>query len=262
MDTQELMIGYVLGILDAEEQYEAERLIARDGRIRSEVERLQDDIHLLAYAAPAVAPAPLVKERLFQRIHEQKQRVTLSAQPVATRQMNWAWALALTIVVALGGWNVGLRNENVQLRDQNRLLAQQLDTTRETNNYLVGQMDTADEAIQFLVAPSTTSRALSGTASAPGASGIMYMQPGNQVAIVIVDGLQPLPEGNTYQFWLARVGEPPIPSDTFEVDADGHAQLVIQAVDEVNAFQQVMVTIEPSAGANPTPSTSVLEGNL
>ena len=89
------------------------------------------------------------------------------------------------------------------------------------------------------------------------------MEPGNPTAVLVVSGLQPLPADRTYQFWLARDGQEPIPSDTFAVSADGSARIVITAEAQVNDFKQVMVTIEPAAGSShPSDGAVVLAGNL
>ncbi len=267
MDTQiqELITGYVLGGLEAAEAEQLEALVARDDSVRTEVQLLQDQVHQLALLATPVQPPAVLKQRLMARVaaSQQKQPVRASARPTAARSLSWAWAGVLALVVALGGWNVALRNENASLRETNLNLAQELDTTRAVRETLAQQVQSGDVAVQFLISPATTARKLEGTQSAPKASGTMFMQPGNDEAVLVVDGLQPLPEGSTYQFWLARANQQPVPSNTFKVDANGHAYLVVKATAQVNDFSQVMITIEPAAGSSvPSDGATVLQGSL
>jgi hypothetical protein len=49
---------------------------------------------------------------------------------------------------------------------------------------------------------------------------------------------------------------------TFAVDTTGIATLVVQAPREVNAFQQVMLTIEPTGGSAHPSQQVVLQGSL
>ena len=177
-----------------------------------------------------------------------------------TRRASLAWAAALTLVIALGGWNITLRNENAALQDTNATLALNLNAERAR---LTERIARTDEAVRFLVSGTATARTLSPTEAAPKAVGTMYMQPGSPTAVLVVNGLQPLPADRTYQFWLAREGEPPVPSDIFRVGADGSARIVIAADAQINDFKQVMVTIEPAAGSSaPSDGAVVLAGNL
>lgn len=262
MDTQleELLIGYALGILSADEQQSVEIQIANNPLLRTKIQQLQRTVHQLALAAPKVQPTPLVKQQLLARARASKQ--TSPVTRPAARRLSLAWALTLALLVALGGWNIGLRGENNQLRSDIAGLEREVADARIRRVQADERIAKAEQAVSFVVAQTTTSRQLAGTEQSPTAVGTMYMQPGNQTAVLVVDGLQPLPEGQVYQFWLARAGQEPIPSDQFSVSTNGHAQLVITADSQVNDFQQVMVTIEVAGGAQTVPGTTVLAGNL
>lgn len=264
MDTQteEILVSYALDILDEDERQAFEIQISRDPALRASVAAWRQRVHQLALSAPVLAPSPQVKQQLMARVRATKQpAVAASAQPSRWRSL--AWGLTLALVMGLGGWNISLRNQNAALQAENASLTNNIATERIARVRMTDQLVQADQAMDFLAAKTTTARVLSGTASAPSAAGTMYMQPGNRSAVLIIDGLEPLPAGRTYQFWLARADGKPIPSDTFAVDANGHASLMIEANDAVNAFQQVMVTIEPAAGSSqPSDGAVVLSGNL
>ncbi len=115
--------------------------------------------------------------------------------------------------------------------------------------------------ISFVSAPGVATRELAPADAAAAARGEMYMYPGETSAVVIFSGLPPLGPGQVYQFWLAD-GATQVAGSTFEVDATGLARIVVEAPREVNAFSEVMVTVEPSGGS-PAPSQEVvLAGSL
>lgn len=259
--TEELLIGYVLDVLDPDERQTVETHISKNPALRSEIYLWQQQVHRLALQAPLVPPLPVTKQQLLARVRGSS-RPALTARP-AQRRASLAWVLALALVVALGGWNIGLRNENAQLRANNIVLARNLDDERFLRGRMTERVTDADLAMELLVSQNTTSRTLAPTTAAPRASGTMYMQPGKTTAVLIVDGLEPLPANRTYQFWLASANGVPVPSDTFNVSAAGHAQVVIKVHTQVNDFKQVMITIEPASGSSkPSNGTTVLEGSL
>lgn len=258
MDTQELIVGYVFGILEPAETQQVELLAAKDAAIRAEIQTLQAEIHRLALLATPVNPPPSLKRGLMERVAARPPTPARSlSRPAAL-----LWAAVLALVLGLGGWNVSLRQQNSQLQAQKVELELALRNAQDSNKILAREAQMGDVAVAFLASSDTTSRALESTSAAPGAAGTMYMQPGNSDAVLVIDGLQPLPADKKYQFWLARSGQSPIPSDTFDVDANGHARLVIHASSQVNDYQQVMVTIEPTGGSTQPGGTTVLEGNL
>lgn len=115
--------------------------------------------------------------------------------------------------------------------------------------------------IAFVSAPGVATRQLAPADAVALARGEMYMYPGKAGAVVLFSGLPPLQPGQVYQLWLADSASQ-IAGGTFQVDAMGLAHLVVEAPREVNAFSEVMVTIEPSGGS-PTPSSQVvLAGSL
>lgn len=115
--------------------------------------------------------------------------------------------------------------------------------------------------ISFVSAPGVATRALSPAEAGQGARGEMYMYPGNSSAVVLFSGLAPLEPGQVYQFWLAD-GSTQVAGGTFAVDDGGLGHIVVQAPREVNAFREVMVTVEPEGGSTTPSETVVLEGNL
>jgi anti-sigma-K factor RskA len=89
----------------------------------------------------------------------------------------------------------------------------------------------------------------------------MYMYPGHSSAVVIFSGLPPLAPGQVYQFWFAdETGQ--VAGTTFVADPTGIGYIVVEAPREVNAFREVMITVEPSGGSATPSQNVILEGAL
>lgn len=117
------------------------------------------------------------------------------------------------------------------------------------------------QIVTFVTAPGVATRELTPARPDASARGEMYMYPGEPNAVVLFSGLPTLETGQVYQFWLAD-GSSEVAAGTFQVDSTGITRLVVQAPREVNAFQRVMVTIEPDGGSDTPGTTVVLSGSL
>lgn len=118
-----------------------------------------------------------------------------------------------------------------------------------------------EQVIAFVSAPGVATRQLAPADAGAAARGEMYMYPGEESAVVLFSGLPALAPGQTYQFWLAD-GPLQVAGGTFEVDDTGLARIVVQAPREVNAFSEVMVTVEPAGGSAAPSAEVVLAGSL
>lgn len=126
---------------------------------------------------------------------------------------------------------------------------------------LAAQRAQDEYVISFVSAPGVATRDLNPAETGTAARGEMYMYPGNPNAVVLFSGLPALAPGQVYQFWLAD-GSTQVAGDTFVVDGGGIGHIIVQAPREVNAFSQVMVTVEPEGGSTTPSEQVVLEGNL
>jgi anti-sigma-K factor RskA len=175
------------------------------------------------------------------------------------------------LVGALGGLQASLADTRQRQEAlANRLAASQrqidqvsaeLAASEERISQLNAQRAQDEYVISFVSAPGVATRRLSPPQSDVSAQGEMYMYPGNSSAVVLFSGLPPLQPGQVYQFWLAD-GATQVAGGTFAVDGSGIGNIVVQAPREVNAFSQVMVTVEPEGGSATPSETVVLEGNL
>jgi anti-sigma-K factor RskA len=137
-----------------------------------------------------------------------------------------------------------------------------------TNVYWAGRVgrleSQADQLAAIARAPGIALRASDATGTGyetSATNGVVYVQPGSNVALLCVYSMPSLEAGKTYQAWLVRDGQR-ISAGTFGVSRDGYGVLLIDAGKPVTEFQQLGITIEPSGGS-PAPTTPrVMGGEL
>ena len=102
---------------------------------------------------------------------------------------------------------------------------------------------------------------LSGTETAPQASGTVIMSVDGDHGALVVDGLAVLDADHQYQLWLIKDGQR-TSGGVFSVDDEGYAVLWVSAPASLSSFDAVGVTVEP-AGGSPSPTgEKVLGGTL
>lgn len=146
-------------------------------------------------------------------------------------------------------------------QEQLNVLATRLEAGEERIARIGADLARDDYVISFISAPGVATRQLRPARSGVVARGEMYMHPGHSSAVVIFSGLPPLAPGQVYQFWFAdETGQ--VASETFVVDPTGIGYIVVEAPREVNAFREVMITVEPSGGSASPSQNVILEGAL
>jgi anti-sigma-K factor RskA len=294
--------AYALGALDPADRRAVEDLLASSPDHQAELRQLREVVALLPFAAPPAEPPDHVRERLLARIEADRAErfAPATPRPAPRPQARWfvptALAVLVTFVVALAGLTFSLGNALARLDQTNselvatmaelqqrlaetqqrqEALAIQLDQGRRQLDEVSAQLVVSQEQIgqvhaqiaqeeyvvSFVSAPGVATRELAPAQFQARARGEMYMYPGESSAVVLFSGLPDLAPGQVYQFWLAD-GDTQVGAGTFIVDQSGIARLVIRAPREVNAFSQVMLTIEPAGGSTAPSDTVVLTGSL
>ncbi|MBK9710522.1 MAG: anti-sigma factor [Kouleothrix sp.] len=253
---QDSIPAFVLGALDADEAILVSRHLAACPACRAEAAAFHAAVAELPYAAAPHTPPPHVKRQLFARIAATAPGEHAAALPglPARPRSRWMGVVAagsLALALAFGAMMVDARSRvatlTARIEQAERRVAQ-----------MSGQLTQGPDAAIFIAAPQTVGRRLASPDQR--ASAMMYMQPDNPHAVLIVQGLQPAAPGTTYQFWLARPGEQ-VPSSTFDVTQAGTAMVMIDAPAPVSQYDQVMVTVE-RAGGSRLPSDQVLLSGL
>jgi hypothetical protein len=97
--------------------------------------------------------------------------------------------------------------------------------------------------------------ALEGTEDAPAARGTFYT--GDASSLLVLRGLPPLPQSETYKLWLIPSDGEPIPAGLVRVEKSGATTVSIDMIDKAQDFAAVGVSIEP-AGGSPQPTGPIV----
>jgi anti-sigma-K factor RskA len=170
--------------------------------------------HARSTARPRAAPA---------RRPEPARRIRPASRTWATRR--WrpaAWAVAALVILALGLWNLELR--------------QRLARTAEPLE--VGRL------ARLPVGPVVE---LVGTGT-PGASARLYVTADGARAELAVAGLPSLGPERVYQLWFARPGEAPVSGGPFGVNGRGEAIAAVTVPLPLAEVRAIAITEEPAPG--------------
>jgi hypothetical protein len=97
--------------------------------------------------------------------------------------------------------------------------------------------------------------ALEGTEDAPEARGTFYT--GDATSLLVLQGLPPLPQRQTYELWLIPRDGEPIPAGLIHVEERGATTVNIDMAGKSQEFAAVGVSIEP-AGGRPQPTGPIV----
>lgn len=240
----ETAAAYALDALDPAERREFEALLARSPEAVREVAELRQVVSLMAYAAPAVAPPPALRERVLAEARMVRPIVAGRSTP---NERRWRASLAvpyLALAASVAGIVV-LGGRYVAERDARATLVVASDSLRQA-------LASRDVIINALLAPEVSTLKLSATDRPPSAR--MYWNRTTGQVILAAFHLPPAPQGRTYQLWgIAKTGAP-VSLGTFNTLATGEGRHVSTAPSGLTIAVGA-VTEEP-AGGSPQPTSS------
>jgi len=235
---RDLAPGYAVGALTPEERHAFEAALAGSPELQREVAELRELSALLALPE-ARAPEADLKQRLLQRIREQKSATLPRAGAPAPRRSLLPLVLGLGLAASLllaTGLFLRTRSLAEALADREQRLAQ-----RETT-------------LNALLEPAVQLTTLTATGEAPPVVQVFWNRAAHSL-VLHTFRLKPVPGDRVYQLWLMRKNGNPIPSTVFNTEPTGH-QLVqgvsVPADEEISGFA---LTVEP-AGGSPQPTTT------
>jgi anti-sigma-K factor RskA len=229
---QEDLASYALGILDPESAARVRSHLATCHLCREEVAAHQAVAELLPYGLPPVAPPAAAREALLGRVRDEPAPPRAPVRPPTSLRLApmLGWAAAAVAVVALGWWNLQLRQE----RDDARAVARAVQ----------------EEEGRRIVR-------LAGSPAAPAAVGQVVLPPeGAPTGLLVVTGLAPLAPNRTYQLWLLQPDQSPVSAGLFGVNQQGEAVLSVR-IPEARVIAGFGITEEP-AGGSPAPTEPIL----
>lgn len=192
---QDLLALYALGALEAEEQARVDAHLPACADCQAEADELLRVAANLAVGLPARTPPPRVRAAVLERVGARAPRASPAGRaraaplPIAAPRppINWPMAAMLAGLAGLVGWNVYLTNRVNSLQQQVRAQA---------------------AAVALISSPMTESTALQGQGPHGRASGRAYIDPTSRNVVLIVEHLDPLAEGQTYQAWVITEAGP------------------------------------------------------
>lgn len=230
----ELAGAVALRALEADEAAATTRHLATCDQPHPELRELLGSDEVLALALEPIAPDPALRERVMASVAAIPQRQQALGQaheetPAQRRPwLDWSsiglWrglaGAAAVVIVALVGWNVGLRQQ-------------------------MALQDAALSAIADVVIGGQPAYPVTGSAG----SGYLIDSDGPG-ATLLVAGLHELPAGDIYELWLLDAAGTPLAVGTIDV-AD--PRLAVVALErDLSGFKQFAVTIEPERVLSPT----------
>ncbi|MCI0551318.1 MAG: anti-sigma factor [Anaerolineae bacterium] len=260
----ELLPAYVLGTLEPDEMLAVDAYLQTDSRLEARLRELEQAAAQLAYAAPH-SPLPAdAKPQLLARIHadlaQQPAPDSASAhQPVGhvsqprarlqpvrpderpARREGWLDGLrrqalgfgALVALLVLGLYVI-------QLQTRLNAAATQLETTQNAVAAIqlhLGVIASAEQIVR-----------LNGTDTASEVVGNFYIT--GEEGVIVLKGLTPLPESQTYQLWLVVDGQP-ISAGLFAAKPNAASVWDVVVSPQMQNFTAVEISMEP-AGGSPT----------
>lgn len=240
-----MLPDYVVGALPEDAFRLVEDHLTGCAACRREFAALLETTSLIADAGrPGPDVWPAISERLapyrswpMPPIHTDPAHPVMRQGPDRSRRL-WphqsiAWgvaALALVMALSLGAWNVLLQWE---LRDDSRIASL---VTEPDGAYMLTDSDLES-----------------------GASGVFYVDRESDEALLLAQGLEPLPNTQRYQVWLfTREGEQ-VAAGFLPVDASGTGNGLVDAPAPMSEYWAVALSAEPVTGS-PAPTSPLALG--
>ncbi len=232
-DMEELLPDYVTGVLEENQLHAVEDHLAGCDSCGQVFASLLETTSLLVSAG---SPRPEVRRALMTRLESGLGRVPAPLSPPGPVQMGLrgsvdrhrllavAWATAalfLVAALAVGGWSY-LLLQDLQERDR----------------------------IAGLITGENTAHALTDSAFDAGATGVMYVDPDSDTALLVATGLTPLPADREYQVWIFTEDGQQVSAGFFRVDASGFGQQLVTAPEPFGAYHAVALSAEPADGSS------------
>ena len=252
---QDLAAAYALGALSPEETRAFEAFLKTSPEAQREVAEYREVGALLATAAPGVAPDARLKERVLGGIGGA--RVLPMASRAAARSAPTALWIALAASVVLA---VGLGATLLATRRELAVRQAAVDSVQATLAATATRLAEREQTLNEILEPGVQLNTLTTTGDAPPLIQLFWNQ-SRRAAIVHAFRLPPVGEGKVYQLWFIKDGKP-VPSVTFNSEADGHALVRGIAIPEGSGITHAALTVEPAGGSQAPTSPVMVIGEL
>lgn len=243
----DLMAGYVLGNLSAEETEELQSFLDAQPEQVKELEKLQETLELMAYTLPTTEPSQKLWDAIAELTKESNiESSGIDPEPKSIVKPFWrkmgsqvAVSIAAILVVAVGWSNYTLRQNLVTAKAE---IARQKDI------------------VAMLQNPETHLVSLKGMDMAASASGRIIMTPGELQSVLILQKLPVLPQNQYYQLWSIVNGKK-VASGQFNADKNGTV-LVKLPTPSAQSVTGLVITLEKVTDSKAIPGLMVMSSSL
>ncbi len=227
----EQVAASALGALSPDEQRQVEEHCAICPTCNELLEETQQTAQMLAWSAPAIKPPVWCKTGLMQRIDDAQ--FLQSPTPKRNRLPAWSgWAFAGVVVLFMMTWNIQL---------QRRLEYANMVGTMFVAEPVSRVLEPMDQAHKYVKAK-------------------MYMSPNSSYIVLVMENVQPAPEGKVYRVWMANETTKS-PTVSFAI-ANNQEPMVITPPQPVGMYKWIMITMEDADDMASPDDTTILRGNL
>lgn len=292
----EMLPAYVLGALEPDEMVAVEEYVSEHRALLRRLDELEETIGKLAVTVPQVPLPGDAKERLMARVRADVGQATVTdataapslsivaptaptTQPVEERNraagprrswfrvLNPAWVaavgaaallvIALTYSNQLRGRAIALQNQLDDSRGQLAQAREEAGTLQSQNAALLQQLQAEEQRLALLTGTNRT-YTMAATEEAPGAGGALFTS--GDEGVLVLHGLQPLPDGQTYQLWLLGDAAP-VPAGLVEITDVAPDWAVLELPAGAAEYAGIAISIEPGTGSEAPTGPIVLASN-
>jgi anti-sigma-K factor RskA len=207
----------------------------------------------LGSAVPQVAPPPELRARVMAAARREPlslRRLWWRLRPVREPRPAAAWGLlAASIVISLGSFA-----SVVTLQRQVASLESEVLATRD-------RAARYDRIVQVLGSHRLAVTALTPVGQSVAAGGLIYLDPASESGMVAIHDLPMPPQGRAWQLWFVR-GTERVSGGMLWPDMRGNCNSLIKVPQDLDSFDGIGITMEPSGGSKWPTSPRVISAQL
>ncbi len=257
--SQELLAGYVLGDLSAEEIAEMHQLIADYPEMVIEIDRFQETLAMLPLGLSESQPPSSLRDRIAAVAIPKNVEIPLanlltnssveaanSISKSSHRRNFWKIAaITLGSISAIALSALGF--DNYQMRQQAATNQIELQKYRQA----IALLQSADERMI----------SLKGMGAIPAASGSVMIAPTEKTAMISIQNLRQIPQENSYRLWAIVDGKK-VDCAQFRPDQQGKVFLKVPLENALKRSTTVIITIEPNKDMPEPTGEMVMKGEV
>ncbi|MFN8526139.1 MAG: anti-sigma factor [Chloroflexota bacterium] len=214
--------AYALGALDLQDRLDVENHSRDCTPCARALGASAATAALLLHAPDFVEPPPGLEARMLARVTAERGQIAPARLP--RRRAPWLLgAVAAAAVLALS------------------VLWAAPSLLRETPERVAARLLSSGQRVEL-------------TVDRGGGGGAAYLSPSSGEVLIVVSGITPAPDGQTFQLWIVAADGVRQDGGTFNVNERGDGFIVARAAESPTTFRALGITTEP-AGGSPGPTS-------